>query len=54
VWVETAPRTFQPRKIERGIEQRGMTQVTSGLKPGDVVVTEGAVFLGNALVTGSK
>ncbi|MBV8169344.1 MAG: efflux RND transporter periplasmic adaptor subunit [Alphaproteobacteria bacterium] len=54
VWVEIEPRKFTPRKIERGMEQNGMTQVTSGLKPGDVVVTEGAVFLGNALVTGSK
>jgi cobalt-zinc-cadmium efflux system membrane fusion protein len=54
VWVEIGPRKFAPRKIERGMEQGEMTQVLSGVKPGDVVVTEGAVFLGNALVTGSK
>jgi cobalt-zinc-cadmium efflux system membrane fusion protein len=54
VWVEVGPRKFAPRRIERGIEQDGITQVVSGLKTGDVVVTEGGVFLGNALATGGK
>ena len=50
-WVETAPRQFAARQIERGVEQSGMVQILSGLAPGETVATEGAVFLSNALMS---
>jgi cobalt-zinc-cadmium efflux system membrane fusion protein len=48
-WVETSPRHFAARQVERGVEQDGMVQILSGLSPGETIATEGAVFLSNTL-----
>ena len=53
-WVQTAPRQFVARAVQRGVDQEGMTQVLSGLNPGEIIVTEGAVFLSNVETVGKK
>ncbi len=53
-WVQTGPRQFAMRTVQRGIDQEGMTQVLSGLTSGEMVVTEGAVFLSNVETIGKK
>ena len=53
-WVQTAPRQFAMRTVQRGIDQEGMTQVLSGLTAGETVVTEGSVFLSNVETIGKK
>jgi cobalt-zinc-cadmium efflux system membrane fusion protein len=53
-WVQTGPRQFVARAVQRGMDQEGMTQVLSGLAPGETVVVEGAVFLSNVEAVGKK
>ena len=47
-WVEIEPRVFQQRKIQVGLQQDGMAQVLDGLRPGEQVAAQGALFLDNA------
>jgi len=47
VWVETEPMLFKRRVVEIGIQQNGLTQVRSGLAPGERVVARGAIFVDN-------
>ena len=47
VWVEVEPMLFKRRAVEIGIEQAGMVQIRSGLKPGELVVARGAIFVDN-------
>jgi membrane fusion protein, heavy metal efflux system len=52
VWVANqTDRTIQQREIRMGIIQDGMTQVLDGLRPGELVVTSGSLFIDRA-VTG--
>lgn len=53
-WVTTDGRRFVRRTIKVGLHQDGFWQVLDGLKPGEQVVTEGAVFLSNALTSASQ
>jgi cobalt-zinc-cadmium efflux system membrane fusion protein len=52
VWVRTGPRQFTARRVQRGIEQEGMTQILSGIALGETVVVEGGVYLSNVGVPG--
>jgi cobalt-zinc-cadmium efflux system membrane fusion protein len=52
VWVTTDRRRFTKRTVEVGLQQDGWSQIREGLQPGDIVVTDGAVFLSNKLVLG--
>jgi len=45
VFVETAPGVFARHAVEPGHSFEGFTEVLSGVKPGDVVVTEGSFVL---------
>jgi cobalt-zinc-cadmium efflux system membrane fusion protein len=45
LFVELAPGQFQRRKVEIGTEKDGRVPVTSGIAPGDRVVTEGSLLL---------
>jgi cobalt-zinc-cadmium efflux system membrane fusion protein len=45
VYVSAGNNQFAQRQIAIGQSVGGRTQVTSGLKPGDQVVAEGALFL---------
>jgi cobalt-zinc-cadmium efflux system membrane fusion protein len=47
VWVEVEPLVFKHRPVEIGIEQSGMVQIRSGLKPGELIVARGAIFVDN-------
>jgi len=52
VWVANqADKTIQEREIRMGAIQDGMAQVLDGLRPGELVVTSGSLFIDRA-VTG--
>ncbi len=54
VWVTTDRRRFVKRVVTLGIaEQHGLAQILDGLKPGELAVGEGAVFLSNKLLLGA-
>ena len=45
LFVETAPGTFERRKVKVGVEQDGVIPIYEGVRPGEKVVTEGALLL---------
>ena len=47
VWVQVGKGEFERRNVTLGMQQDGLVQVTEGLKAGEHVVSDGAVFLGN-------
>jgi membrane fusion protein, heavy metal efflux system len=52
VWVTADRRRFVRRTVKVGIQQQGgWSQILEGLKADELVVTDGAVFLSNKLVT---
>jgi membrane fusion protein, heavy metal efflux system len=54
VWVTTDRRRFVKRTVKVGIQQQGgWRQILQGLEPGELVVTDGAVFLSNKLLLGA-
>ncbi len=46
-WVTTDREHFTQRVIRTGLREDGEVQVISGLRPGELVVSEGAIFLDN-------
>jgi membrane fusion protein, heavy metal efflux system len=48
-WVTTDRRRFVQRIITVGLQKDGRYQVIEGLKPGELAVTDGAIFLSNLL-----
>ena len=48
-WVTTDKRHFLQRELKVGLRSEGRDQILDGLKLGETVVTEGAVFLSNIL-----
>lgn len=48
-WVTTDRHKFLQRKLTLGLQTDGRYQVLDGLHPGELAVTEGAVFLSNIL-----
>jgi membrane fusion protein, heavy metal efflux system len=53
VWVTTDYRHFEKRTVRTALQQGGMIQIIGGLRPGEQVVTEGAVFVSNKALGGS-
>jgi membrane fusion protein, heavy metal efflux system len=47
VWVEEQPTVFRRRRVTIGMEQDGRLQIREGLKPGEVIVARGAIFVDN-------
>ena len=45
VWVLSSEDTFDQRMVKTGIENKNWVEIKSGLKPGDVVVTQGAYLI---------
>ncbi|WP_306349771.1 efflux RND transporter periplasmic adaptor subunit [Flavobacterium sp. '19STA2R22 D10 B1'] len=45
VFVQTQPNSYTRRKIEVGDKNKGRIVVKSGLKPGEIIVSEGGIFL---------
>jgi membrane fusion protein, heavy metal efflux system len=52
-WVTGDRRRFVKRTVKVGIRQDGWSQILEGLEPGELVVTDGAVFLSNKLLLGA-
>ncbi len=48
-WVTTDRRRFSQRTVKIGLQRDGRYQVLDGLQPGELAVTDGAVFLSNML-----
>lgn len=48
-WVTTDRRHFTQRIVKVGLQHGGMDQILEGVQPGELVVSDGAVFLSNML-----
>ena len=53
-WVTTDGHRFTQRAIKVGLLQDGFWQVLDGLKPGERIAADGALFMANALTTASQ
>jgi membrane fusion protein, heavy metal efflux system len=47
VWVTADRRRFTRRTVKIGLRHEGYRQILEGLQPGELVATEGAIFLSN-------
>ena len=45
VWIKTGNNKFKSQMVTTGIENNGRTEITNGLKQGDLVVTSGAYLI---------
>jgi membrane fusion protein, heavy metal efflux system len=54
VWVTADRRRFTKSTVKVGLQQDGYRQIIEGVQPGELVATEGALFLSNALATASR
>ncbi len=52
VWVTSDRRRFTQRAVKIGMQRDGYRQILEGLRSGELVATDGAVFLSNMLVIG--
>jgi cobalt-zinc-cadmium efflux system membrane fusion protein len=48
-WVTTDRRRFSQRVVRTGLRADGQVQILDGLRPGELVVSDGAVFVSNML-----
>jgi len=53
VWVTADRRRFTQRTVKIGIQRDGYRQILDGLQAGELVATDGAIFLSNMLATAS-
>jgi cobalt-zinc-cadmium efflux system membrane fusion protein len=54
VWVTNDRRHFTKRTVKIGIQYDGYHQILDGLKPEEIVATESALFMNNALTTATR
>jgi cobalt-zinc-cadmium efflux system membrane fusion protein len=54
VWVTADRRRFTKRVVKIGLQHEGYMQILSGVQAGELVATEGALFLSNALAIASR
>ena len=54
VLVNNGEHRFERRQVKLGITQDGLVQILEGVSAGEKIVTDGAVFLSNALALQSK
>jgi membrane fusion protein, heavy metal efflux system len=54
VWVTADRRRFIRRTVRIGLQHAGYRQIAEGVQVGDLVATEGAMFLSNALTKASR
>jgi membrane fusion protein, heavy metal efflux system len=54
VWVTADRRRFTMRVVKVGMQREGLYQIVEGLQPGELVATEGALFLSNALTIAAR
>jgi cobalt-zinc-cadmium efflux system membrane fusion protein len=48
-WVTTDRHHFVKRTVEIGLVRDGYDQILKGLAPGELIATDGAIFLSNML-----
>ena len=53
-WVNTGDGRLEKRTVKVGVQQDGLHQILDGLKPGELVANDGALFLNNALTAESR
>jgi len=53
-WVTADSRHFTRRIVKTGLQQEGYRQIVDGLKPGETVVTDGAILLSNIANGGTQ
>jgi membrane fusion protein, heavy metal efflux system len=53
IWVTADRRRFTRRTVKIGEQRDGYRQILDGVRPGELVATEGAIFLSNMLATAS-
>ncbi|HEX8809161.1 MAG TPA: efflux RND transporter periplasmic adaptor subunit [Xanthobacteraceae bacterium] len=53
IWVTADRRRFVKRTVEIGQQRDGYRQILQGVQPGELVATDGAIFLSNMLATAS-
>jgi cobalt-zinc-cadmium efflux system membrane fusion protein len=49
VWVTTDRHRFVQKVVKVGLRKDGWVEILEGLQPGELAVTDGAVFLSNML-----
>ncbi|MGO9417191.1 MAG: efflux RND transporter periplasmic adaptor subunit [Syntrophobacteraceae bacterium] len=49
VWITTDRHSFAQRPVKLGLQKDGWDQIVEGLQPGELVVTDGGVFLSSML-----
>jgi cobalt-zinc-cadmium efflux system membrane fusion protein len=55
VWVVGGdPHVFKRRQVSIGLQQDGYDEVLQGLRPGETVAVDGAIFLSNILYGGAS
>jgi cobalt-zinc-cadmium efflux system membrane fusion protein len=54
VWVTADRRRFTRRTVKVGLERGGYHQILEGLQPGELVATEGALYLSNAVTVAAR
>lgn len=54
VWVTADRRRFTMRSVKVGLLRDGYYQILDGLQPGELMATEGALFLSNALAIAAR
>jgi len=54
VWVTADRRRFTQRPVKVGVLRNGYYQILEGLQAGELVATEGALFLSNALAIAAR
>jgi cobalt-zinc-cadmium efflux system membrane fusion protein len=45
VWIKTGKNQFAKRSVVAGETDQKVVRITSGLKPGDVIMTEGGIYM---------
>jgi cobalt-zinc-cadmium efflux system membrane fusion protein len=53
VWITADRRRFTRRTVQIGLRHEGFRQIVDGVQLGELVATEGALFLSNALAMAS-
>jgi cobalt-zinc-cadmium efflux system membrane fusion protein len=53
-WVTADRRRFTKRTLKTGLQRDGYVQILQGLQAGDLVASEGALFLSNALAIAAR
>jgi cobalt-zinc-cadmium efflux system membrane fusion protein len=54
VWITADRRRFTKRTVKTGLQRDGYVQILEGVQAGELVATEGALFLSNALAIASR